>query len=318
MTDFQEAPKAKIGERILVIVAHHDDIEFGIAGSVARWVDEGAEVTYCIITDGSAGSNDPETRRADLAETRRIEQRTAATLLQVEDVRFLNYEDGTLEPSLGLRKDLTRIIRDVRPHRVVCQDPTTVFFGEGYVNHPDHRAAGEAAIYATFPGAESRPIFADLLEEDNGDDDEGYQPHKVEELYLTLTNKPTHYIDISDYIDRKMSALRAHESQIGTGDEAENGAVKYIRERNAESGEQVGVAYAEFFKVMTLVRANEVDEDALQATAAAGAVGKAAGESDDSGSDEGSDDDEAKMSARRDDSIDTNELQSEVEKKEDS
>ncbi len=304
MPDFESAPKAKIGQRILVIVAHHDDIEFGVAGSVARWVEEGAEVTYCIITDGSAGSNEPGIKRAELAKTRRIEQRTAATLLEVDDVRFLNYEDGTLEPSLQLRKDLTRVIRDVRPHRVVCQDPTTVFFGEGYVNHPDHRAAGEAAIYATFPSAESRPIFADLLDEG----DEGYEPHKVEELYLTLTNNPTHCVDISDYIDRKMSALRAHESQIGTGDEAEQGAMSYIRERNAESGEKVGVGYAEFFKVMTLVRANEVDTDALQATATAEAVSD-----DDESASSGSGDDDTKMQARKDDRIDTNELQSEVE-----
>jgi LmbE family N-acetylglucosaminyl deacetylase len=189
-----------------------------------------------------------------------------------------------------------------------------VFFGDGYINHPDHRAAGEATIYATFPSAESRPIFSDLLDEDNGDD-EGYQPHKVEELYLTLTNNPTHYVDISDYIDRKMSALQAHESQIGTDEEAEHGAMKYIRERNAESGEMVEVEYAEFFRVMTLVRANEVDQDALQATATADAVEEA--ESDDSSSDDDSSDDDAKMSARRDDSIDTNELQSEVKDKSD-
>lgn len=304
MPDFQSVPKAKIGQRILVIVAHHDDIEFGVAGSVARWIDEGAEVTYCIITDGSAGSNEPGVKRAELSETRRIEQRTAATLLEVEDVRFLEYEDGTLEPSLQLRKDLTRVIRDVQPHRVVCQDPTTVFFGDGYVNHPDHRAAGEAAIYATFPSAESRPIFADLLDEG----DEGYEPHKVEELYLTLTNKPTHYVDISAYIDRKMSALKAHESQIGTGEEAEQGAMKYIRERNAESGEEVGVAYAEFFKVMTLDRANEVDEDALQATATAEVVTE-----DEESRDSGTEDDSTKMQARKDDRIDTDELQSKVE-----
>ena len=216
MPDFQEAPKAKIAQRILVIVAHHDDIEFGIAGSVARWIDEGAEVTYCIITDGSAGSNDPDTRRADLAETRRIEQRTAATLLEVEDVRFLDYEDGTLEPSLRLRKDLTRIIRDVQPHRVVCQDPTTVFFGEGYVNHPDHRAIGEATLGAVFPAARDRLNFIEL------ERDEGLEPHKALTVYIAGAADPTITVDITDYVAIQTRAIAEHHSQVKDVDDLDD------------------------------------------------------------------------------------------------
>ncbi len=240
--------------KILAIVAHHDDIEFGMAGSLAKWIEEGADVSYVIITDGGAGSNEPGIVRAELAETRKTEQIEAARAIGVEDVRFLGYEDGTLQPTLALRKQLTRIIRELKPDRVVCQDPTTVFVGDGYINHPDHRAAGEAAIYATFPSSETRPIFTDLL-------DDGYEPHKVKELYLTLSTQPTHYVDITPTLEKKMDTLRAHASQLGTGDDLENGALKFIRERNAASGERVGVPYAELFKVMTLVRANEDHRD---------------------------------------------------------
>lgn len=231
------------GARVVAIVAHHDDIEFGVGGSIARWVRDGAEVTYVIITDGGAGSNAIGTVRTQLVETRRQEQIEAAARIGVQDVRFLGYTDGELEPTMALRLALTRILREVKPYRVVCQDPETVFYGDAYINHPDHRAAGTAAIYATFPSSESRPIFASLLSE-------GYEPHKVAELYMTLTLRPTHYQDITDTIEDKLDTLRCHASQIGTGDDAENGALKRIRERNQESGEKAGVAYAELFRVM--------------------------------------------------------------------
>ncbi|MGJ3237109.1 MAG: PIG-L deacetylase family protein [Anaerolineae bacterium] len=239
---------------IVVIAAHHDDIEFGCAGTVARWVEEGASVTYVIITDGGSGSNEPGVIRAELAATRKTEQLAAAQAVGVQDVRFLDYPDGTLQPTLELRRDLTRILREVRPERVICQDPRTVFFGDGYINHPDHRAAGEAALYATFPSSESRPIFPELLEE-------GYEPHKVSQLWVNLTIEPTHYVDISGTMEKKIASLRAHVSQLGTEDVAEAGALKFIRERNAQSGERVGVRYAEFFKVMILQRANENHRD---------------------------------------------------------
>jgi LmbE family N-acetylglucosaminyl deacetylase len=246
--------------KIVVIAAHHDDIEFGLSGSIAKWIQEGAEVTYVIITDGGSGSNQPNILRADLVEQRRLEQLAAAEAVGVRDVRFLGYFDGMLEPTMELRKDLTRILRDVKPQRVICQDPTTVFFRDSYINHPDHRAAGEAAIYATFPSSETRPIFPELLEE-------GYEPHKVHELWLTLSTNPTHFVDISSTIDQKLNSLRAHVSQIGAGEDAENGALKWIRERNAEVGQVVGVDYAEMFKVMILFRSNEEhrDKDAQRA-----------------------------------------------------
>jgi len=225
---------------ILVVVAHPDDIEFGLAGSVARWTSEGHHVVYCLVTDGAAGTNQPDADLRALAELRRQEQLAAAQVVGVHEVRFLGYADGTLQPTLELRRELTRLIRELRPFRVVCQDPTTVFFGNNYINHPDHRAVGEATIYAVFPSAGTRPIFPELL-------GEGYEPHHVSELYLDLTLAPDTYVDISDSIERKLAALRCHATQVGP--EAE----PWVREWGAEAGVKAGCAYAEAFRVMRLV-----------------------------------------------------------------
>lgn len=227
-------------QRILVIVAHADDIEFGMAGSVARWTAEGHEVAYCLITDGSAGSNDPNVDPRALAELRRDEQIAAAAAVGVTTVRFLGYSDGTLQPTLELRRELTRLIRELKPDRVVCQDPTTVFVDTNYINHPDHRAAGEAAIYAVFPSAETRPIFPELLSE-------GFEPHKVQELWLTLTLHPDTFVDITQTIERKIEALLCHRSQVGPE------AAEWMRTWDAKNGELAGVPYAEGFRVMRLV-----------------------------------------------------------------
>ncbi len=235
-----QKPPEKASKRILVIVAHPDDIEFGCAGSVACWVAEGAQVTYGIVTDGAAGSNEPGVDLKALARQRQAEQCAAAEIVGVRDVRFLGYPDGILEPTLALRRDLTRLIREVRPDRVVCQDPTTVLVNEGYINHPDHRAAGEAALYAVFPSAGTRPIFPELIEE-------GYEPHDVKELYLTLTLHPTTFVDISGTIDRKIEALLCHRSQVGPE------AGEWVREWAAERGRAHGCAYAEVFRVLRFV-----------------------------------------------------------------
>ncbi|NJM05324.1 PIG-L family deacetylase [Candidatus Gracilibacteria bacterium] len=226
---------------ILVVCAHPDDIEFGVSGSVARWVAEGAQVIYCIITDGAAGSNDPQVDLAQLARQRVDEQRAAAAVVGVQDVRFLGYKDSTLQPTLELRRELTRIIRELKPYRVVCQDPTTYFVRDGYINHPDHRAAGEATIYAVFPSAETRPSFPELLSE-------GFEPHHVSELYLTLTLQPNTVVDISAQIDRKIEALLCHRSQVNADVE------QWVRERNAEMGKEAGYAYAEPFRVLRFIR----------------------------------------------------------------
>jgi LmbE family N-acetylglucosaminyl deacetylase len=228
---------------ILVIAAHPDDIDFGVAGSIARWVDEGAKVTYGIITDGAAGSNEPGIDLSALAGQRQAEQRAAAAIVGVHDLHFLGYSDGALEPTLALRRDLTRLIRQLKPDRVVCQDPTTVFAGDDYINHPDHRAAGEAAVYAVFPSAETRPIFPELLAE-------GHEPHHVSELYLTLSIQPNTHVDITATIDRKIAALLCHKSQVGpeVGD--------WVRQWNSEAGKEAGVPFAEGFRVMKFDRSD--------------------------------------------------------------
>jgi LmbE family N-acetylglucosaminyl deacetylase len=238
-------PALELPFRILVIAAHHDDIEFGVAGSAAHWIDQGAEVIYCIVTDGGAGSNDPDTNIDELIENRQHEQVCAASVVGVKDVRFLGYRDGALQPTMDLRRDLTRIIRELKPDRVVCQDPTNIFVRDYYVNHPDHRAAGEAAIYAVFPSSESRPIFPELLEE-------GFEPHKVRQLYLNHTPNPDTYVDISDTMERKLRSLRCHVTQLGEGEDFDNGAGKWIRESNQKSGEEFGVGAVEQYRVMHL------------------------------------------------------------------
>jgi LmbE family N-acetylglucosaminyl deacetylase len=237
----QASPKmaTRTPQRVLVIVAHPDDIEFGTAGSVARWTDAGAQVTYAIITDGAAGSNEPDADLAALARTRHSEQCEAAETVGVTDVRFLGYADGALQPTLDLRRDLTRLIREVKPDRVVIQDPTTVLVEDRYINHPDHRAAGEAALYAVFPSAETRPIFPELLAE-------GFEPHHVTDLYLMLTLHPDTFVDITASMDRKIKALLAHKTQVGPDIE------KMLREWDAEDGKKVGCDYAESFRVMKL------------------------------------------------------------------
>ncbi|MBZ0279888.1 MAG: PIG-L family deacetylase [Anaerolineae bacterium] len=226
-------------ERILVIAAHPDDIEFAAAGSIAQWVEAGTQVTFCMVTDGSAGSNKPDTDLKALVQQRQQEQCEAAAILGVKDVRFLGYPDGVLQPTMELRRDLTRIIREVRPERVLLQDPSLIFAGNFYINHPDHRAAGEAATYAVFPSAGTRPIFPELLAE-------GYEPYDVTELYLMFPVQADTYVDISAYEDRKIQALLCHKSQLGpeVGD--------MVRKWDAEEGKNHGYAFAESFRVMKL------------------------------------------------------------------
>ena len=226
--------------RILGIFAHPDDSEFMVGGTAARWADEGAEIVYCIVTDGAAGSNDPHQDLAELVRIRKAEQRAAAAVLGVREVLFLDYPDGTLQPTIELRRELTRIIRQLKPDRVVCGDPTAVFYGDNYINHPDHRAAAEAALYAVFPSAVTRPIFPELLAE-------GYEPHQVKEVYISGAAQPNIYIDISATLERKIEALRCHKSQLDPGDGA------WVREWAAETGKAAGLEYAEAFRVMRLI-----------------------------------------------------------------
>lgn len=228
--------------RVLGIFAHPDDPEFSMGGAAAVWSDAGAEVYYCIITDGSAGSNDPNQDLAELIAIRQAEQRAAAAACGVKDVIFLGYKDGTLQPTLELRRELTRLIRQLRPDRVVCGDPTAFFYGDEYINHADHRAAAEAAVTAVFPSAPTRPIFPELLAE-------GFEPHQVKELYITHSEgQHILYVDITAGLERKIESLRCHVSQVQVGDG------QWLRDWAAEAGKPGGVPFAETFRVMRLVR----------------------------------------------------------------
>ena len=231
--------------KILVIVAHPDDIEFGSAGSVAVWTGAGAEVTYCIVTDGAAGSNDKDVVYNQLVERRQAEQLEAAEIVGVKEVVFLSYPDGALTPSMELRRDLTRLIRRLRPDRVLIMDPTQVLIsGDGfdYINHPDHRATGEASLYAIFPSAETRPIFPELL-------DEGLEPHHVNEVYLMMSDKPNIAIDVTAVWDKKIQSLLAHRSQVGED------VADMIRRWDEATGKEVGVPLAENYRVMRFINA---------------------------------------------------------------
>jgi LmbE family N-acetylglucosaminyl deacetylase len=244
--------------RILIIVAHPDDIEFGAGGSAAIWSDAGAEVTYCIVTDGSAGSNDKDVVSSDLIERRRMEQWEAAEHVGVKDVRFLGYKDGMLEPTLELRRDLTRLIREIRPDRVVIMDPTMILISSerfDYINHPDHRATGEASLYAVFPSAETRPIFPELL-------NEGLEPHHVNELYLMMSDKPNIAVDITAVWERKTKALLSHRSQLS--DEV----IEFVRPWDVETGKAVGVELAESFRGMRFTDQSGEEERAQPQEAA--------------------------------------------------
>ena len=224
----------------LVVMAHPDDIEFGCAGTVARWVAEGATVTYALLTNGAAGSSDPRMTRQRLAELREAEQRAAAKVLGVEEVDFLGYEDGLLEPTLEVRKEVVRLIRRRRPEVAVTTDPTTRYFADRYINHPDHRAAGEVTLAAVIPGADTRLAYPELLEE-------GLEPVKLAGVWLSMGLDPNLVVDVGDFVDKKLESLRCHVSQIGDDPPAElSGWVTGMAEFMAA---EQSFRYGEAFKV---------------------------------------------------------------------
>ncbi len=224
-------------ERVMIVVAHPDDAEFTVGGTVAKWAREGKVIIYVICTDGSRGSNDPEAKLGSLVAVRRIEQESAARFLGVREVVYLDYEDGSLEPTLALRRDLTRVIRHYRPDIVVCPDPAVRYYGDSYLNHPDHRAAGDAALDAVYPSAEARYIFPELLAEE-------LEPHKVREVYIRGTPSPNFWVDISDTINQKIIAIEKHESQVGSS----RGLGEAVRARARQEAMGRDMTYAESFK----------------------------------------------------------------------
>jgi LmbE family N-acetylglucosaminyl deacetylase len=229
-------------ERAVVVFAHPDDAEFGTAGTVAAWAKAGTEVEYVSVTDGSAGSNEPGVTREELREIRRAEQEAACEVLGVKDCVFLDVPDGMVEPTLDLRRAVTRVVRRVRPDVLVAPDPTRYWDDERrYVNHPDHRAVGQVCMAVVNPDSSTRPQFPELL-------DEGLEPFEIPYLWIpTYDGEADMFVDISDTIEAKIQALQCHKSQIHDWPVDD-----WIRERARKRGEARGLKYAESFRTFRL------------------------------------------------------------------
>ena len=207
MTQPRPTGPAEHVERALCVLAHPDDVDFGSAGTVATWTDAGTEVTYCIVTDGDAGGFD-DTPRHEMGPLRQAEQRAAAAAVGVSDVRFLGYPDGRLELSLDLRRDISRVIRQVRPQRVLTTSPER-FWDRIGASHPDHMTVGESTLRAVYPDARNPFAFAELL------DEEGLEAWAVAEVWLNASPRADHVVDVTEVVDRKFAALRSHATQVG-------------------------------------------------------------------------------------------------------
>ncbi|MEO6294888.1 MAG: PIG-L deacetylase family protein [Candidatus Limnocylindria bacterium] len=230
-------------ERVLVVAAHPDDIEFGAAGTIARWVEEGAIVRYLLVTRGDKGSDDPHADVEALVGLREREQRAAAAEIGVESVDFLDEPDGQVEPSLRLRERITHAIRAFRPEAVMTHDPTVLFVNNEWVNHPDHRAVGQVTVDAVFPTARDPLNFPEHL-------DAGLEAWKVAELFLWSTNEANQVVDIGATLERKVAALGHHASQFRSFDDI----ARWVRRRSEELGERAGYRAAEGFRRVTLAR----------------------------------------------------------------
>lgn len=229
--------------RALVITAHPDDVDFGSAGTIASWTTAGVDVAYCICTSGEAGDADG-TPRAEIRQLRQDEQRAAANAVGVTDIHFLGYPDGQVVADLQLRRDLTRVIRTVRPDRVITHSPE-INWAHIVVSHPDHRAVGEAAIAAVYPDARNAFAHQDLAEEHD------LAPWSVQELWLSEApeERINHAVDITDYFEAKVAALRAHRSQTTHLPDLEDRMRTHL-ERSAERQGMPRGKLAEAFQVV--------------------------------------------------------------------
>jgi LmbE family N-acetylglucosaminyl deacetylase len=226
-------------ERALVVAAHPDDVEFGAAGTVAKFTQSGIEVAYCIVTDGEAGSDHVTMTRAELASLRREEQRAAAAEVGVREVTFLGYPDGRVEAGLALRRDVTRVVRTFRPQLVLAPSPER-WWDRIYASHPDHLATGEAATCAVYPDARNPLAHPELLEE-------GFEPHTVDELWLMASPESNVAVEISETFERKIAALLNHRSQIKDPDAVAT-SVRAGAEAAAERAAMPKGALAEVFR----------------------------------------------------------------------
>ncbi|MEM7111587.1 MAG: PIG-L deacetylase family protein [Chloroflexota bacterium] len=230
-----------IPERAMFIYAHPDDIEFGVAGTAAKWAKHGCEVTYVLVTDGNIGSHDKSLTAKQLADIRHAEQRAAADIVGVKQVIFMGEHDGLTEPTLELRKKIVKLIRQNKPNVVVCGDPRSMFPSDDYINHPDHRAVATAVVDAVFPASEMRLLYQEFEEE-------GIYPHKINYLYISYGPDSNLVIDITDEIDAKIAALKCHApSQFPEWDPTE-----MLKKWSAENGKAIGAKYGERFQRFVL------------------------------------------------------------------
>jgi LmbE family N-acetylglucosaminyl deacetylase len=236
-------PEPSVPPSAMLIVAHPDDAEFTVAGTLAAWTAAGCRVTYVVCTDGNTGTHEPGMTRERLADIRRAEQRAACEVLGVQEVIFLGYDDGQLQPTLELRRELVRAIRRVKPEVVITWDPTQLFLGDDYINHPDHRAAAQAALDAVAPACEMPLLWPEVG-----------PPHKVRQVYVSGHAQPNRWVDITGTIETKIAALKQHASQMGDWDPGD-----MIKEWGAESGKEQGLAYAESYRVITLEHEGAAD-----------------------------------------------------------
>jgi LmbE family N-acetylglucosaminyl deacetylase len=195
-------------QTILIVLAHPDDPEYFCGGTIAKLTNAGHKVFYCIVTCGDKGTKDRSISTKELCKNRQFEQQAAARVLGVKDVSFLGYPDGYLVPDIKLRHDITRVIRQIKPDILLTCDPKTLFIGSDRINHPDHRAAGQATIDAVFPAAQDHLYFPDLLENEN------LEPHRVKELWITGTLQPNLILDVTPHWETKINAIKEHKSQI--------------------------------------------------------------------------------------------------------
>jgi LmbE family N-acetylglucosaminyl deacetylase len=238
-------PDEGLPQNVLVVVAHPDDCDFGCAATTALWTSQGVRVSYCIVTDGDAGGSDRSAARADVARLRREEQRSAAEGVGVSEIEFLGYPDGRLTTSLELRRDITRVIRTMRPQRVMTQSPVRNF-ARIFASHPDHLAAGEATLCAVYPDARNPFAHPELL------DEEGLEPHTVDDVWLmggAFGMQPDRVIDVTDTADRKLQALRCHRSQYDDWDALED-RVRTWMKATATSGGLGEDRLAEMFQII--------------------------------------------------------------------
>jgi LmbE family N-acetylglucosaminyl deacetylase len=223
-------------ERVLVVVSHPDDAEFGAAATIAGLTAAGARVDYVVTTDGGKGTDDAAVTPHQLSATRQAEQRAAADVLGVTEIVHLGYPDGYLEPTLELRRAITRQIRRFRPDLVLTQNPQRRLDHNPFIGHPDHLATGEATLASVYPAARDRLNFPELI-------DEGLEPWKVRQVLISGVEEPNLWIDVAETMEIGLRALRCHASQVGHRDDLE----EQIRERARVVGEPQGIGLAQAF-----------------------------------------------------------------------